>query len=134
MSILIAGFPTKCPDNCPCETYDCGTNSWAKTCGFSGGFCEMMKDESNPIEYKVNWVRVYQDPNDEKQKVGCSTPERPTKRYIEAHADKYKRKEDVRKILYCFLSTTFFYLPLSVSLCPCWFSESSLEKGDAWRW
>jgi len=88
------GFPTKCPDNCPCETYDCGTNSWAKTCGFSGGFCEMMKDESNPIEYKVNWVRVYQDPNDEKQKVGCSTPERPTKRYIEAHADKYKRKED----------------------------------------
>ena len=37
-----------------------------------------------PVEYKVNWVRVYQDKNDPKQKVGCSTPERPTRKYMQA--------------------------------------------------
>ena len=35
-----------------------------------------------------------QNKNDPKQKVGCSTPERPTSKYIEAHADKYKKKSD----------------------------------------
>lgn len=53
----------------------------------------MMKKE-NPV-MKVDWVRVYQDPNDEKQKVGCSTPERPTKKFIEAHLEEYKSPRDV---------------------------------------
>jgi hypothetical protein len=46
-------------------------------------------------EMKVNWVRVYQDPKDPWQKVGCSTPERPTRQYIEAHAKLYKQENDV---------------------------------------
>jgi hypothetical protein len=46
-------------------------------------------------EMKVNWVRVYQDPKDPWQKVGCSTPERPTRKYIEAHAKLYKQDSDV---------------------------------------
>ncbi|EED93119.1 beta-glycan assembly-like protein, partial [Thalassiosira pseudonana CCMP1335] len=50
------------------------------------GFCNMLQ---TPVEYKVNWVRVYQDKNDPKQKVGCSTPERPTRKFIEAHEKKY---------------------------------------------
>lgn len=50
---------------------------------------------NKPAEYKINWVRVYQDKNDPKQKVGCSTEERPTRRFIEAHEKKYKKPEDV---------------------------------------
>ena len=46
-------------------------------------------------QYKINWVRVYQDKSDPKQKVGCSTPERPTRKFIEAHEKKYKRDGDV---------------------------------------
>jgi hypothetical protein len=49
----------------------------------------MLED---PIEYKINSVRVYQNPDFEEQKVGCSTPERPTRRYIEGHAKLYKKE------------------------------------------
>lgn len=89
------GFPRECPANCPCETldYDCNSDKWQATCGFSEGFCEMM-GEKDP-EYKINWVRVYQDPTNEQQKVGCSTPERPTRRFIEAHEKLYKTEDDV---------------------------------------
>lgn len=89
------GFPTKCPTNCPCKTYNCRGGEF-DTCGFSEGFCDMILQ--TPVEYKVNWVRVYQDKNDVKQKVGCSTPERPTKTFIEAHESKYKLDEDVHPL------------------------------------
>jgi len=46
-------------------------------------------------EMRVNYVRVYQNPNDPTQKVGCSTPERPTRQYIEAHQELYKQATDV---------------------------------------
>jgi hypothetical protein len=51
--------------------------------------------QTEPVEYKINWVRVYQDKNDPKQKVGCSTKERPTRKFIEAHEKKYKQEGDV---------------------------------------
>lgn len=44
---------------------------------------------------KINYVRVYQDVTDEKQKVGCSTPERPTWKYIKANEKLYKKEDDV---------------------------------------
>ncbi|KAL7540766.1 hypothetical protein ACHAXR_010368 [Thalassiosira sp. AJA248-18] len=84
------GFPSKCPAMCPCKTYNCN-GGFQETCGFSGGFCEML---SRPAEYKVNYVRVYQDKNDPKQKVGCSTKERPTRKFIEAHEKKYMKEGD----------------------------------------
>jgi len=56
----------------------------------------MMNNRTNKPQYRMNWVRVYQDPNDELQKVGCSTPERPTRKYIEAHEGTYKQAGDVR--------------------------------------
>ena len=87
------GFPHECPGNCECKVFDCNSKNWSEHCGFSEGFCPMMTD-SNPPEYKINWVRVYQDPNDPLQKVGCSTPERPTRRWIEAHQDLYKTEND----------------------------------------
>ena len=55
----------------------------------------MMTKEDEKPQYKINWVRVYQNPDLDEQKVGCSTPERPTRRYIEAHEDKYKTEDDV---------------------------------------
>lgn len=52
-----------------------------------------MMTEEDP-QYFINYVRVYQDPNKPEQKVGCSTPERPTRRYIEAHSELYKLETD----------------------------------------
>jgi len=49
---------------------------------------------------KINYVRVYQDVTDEKQKVGCSTPERPTRKYIKANENLYKREGDVSNKLF----------------------------------
>lgn len=86
------GFPQECPANCPCKTYDCNSNQWQKQCGFSEGFCPMVKEVP---EYKIDWIRVYQDPNNPTQKVGCSTPERPTRKFIQAHQAKYKTAEDL---------------------------------------
>jgi hypothetical protein len=91
------GFPSNCPVNCPCKKYNCRADEWQEWCGFSEGFCDMLKAKDKP-KYKINWVRVYQDPNDPVQKVGCSTPERPTRRYIEAHEALYKRASDVRPL------------------------------------
>ena len=76
---------------CPCKEYDCH-GGFQETCGFSEGFCDMM---TRPAEYKVNWVRVYQDKNDPKQKVGCSTKERPPRKFIEAYRKKYMQAGDV---------------------------------------
>jgi beta-glucan synthesis-associated protein KRE6 len=87
------GFPKTCPGYCPCKKYDCRSTKWQDTCGFSEGFCDMVVKESP--QYKINWVRVYQDPTDAKQKVGCSTPERPTRKFIEAHEKQYKTSDDV---------------------------------------
>eukprot|EP00985_Skeletonema_marinoi_P002287 scaffold946_cov165-Skeletonema_marinoi.AAC.1 len=88
------GFPEKCPSNCPCKTYNC-RGGYGETCGFSEGFCDMI---NKPVEYKINYVRVYQDKNDPKQKVGCSTPERPTRKFIEAHKEKYMQKGDLQPL------------------------------------
>lgn len=79
---------------CPCKTYNCH-GGFQETCGFSEGFCEMLQ---KPAEYKINWVRVYQDKNDPKQKVGCSTKERPTRKFIEAHEKKYMQAGDVSSL------------------------------------
>jgi beta-glucanase (GH16 family) len=89
------GFPTTCPMGCNCDTssYDCLSPHFAENCGFSPGFCSMMKDDAAP-EFKIDWVRVYQDPTNPTHKVGCSTPERPTREWIEGHADKYKTEDD----------------------------------------
>mmetsp|Transcript_41752 Transcript_41752/g.77239 ORF Transcript_41752/g.77239 Transcript_41752/m.77239 type:complete len:657 (-) Transcript_41752:751-2721(-) len=84
------GFP-KCPTNCPCKKYNCHTTDYRQKCGLPTGFCDMMNETAL---YKVNYVRVYQDPNDPKQKVGCSTPERPTRKWIEGHEADYKQEGD----------------------------------------
>mmetsp|Transcript_5567 Transcript_5567/g.13916 ORF Transcript_5567/g.13916 Transcript_5567/m.13916 type:complete len:703 (-) Transcript_5567:494-2602(-) len=88
------GFPEKCPAMCPCKTYDC-RGGFQETCGFSEGFCSMLR---RPAEYRINYIRVYQDKDDPKQKVGCSTKERPTRKFIEAHEKKYMQKGDIHPL------------------------------------
>jgi len=94
------GFPTKCPQDCPCSTskYDCSSPHFNDKCGFSPNFCDMLnslvEEENGGAEYKVNYVRVWQNADDVRQKVGCSTPERPTKKWIKAHSNHYSREED----------------------------------------
>lgn len=107
------GFPLTCPDNCLCKKYDCHSKAFAETCGFSDGFCEMMTSSEGSPQYKVNYVRVYQNPNFPEQKVGCSTPERPTRRYIEAHEKLYKTEYDVSGAM-----PDLVIEPFSNSSCP----------------
>ena len=128
------GFPKTCPANCPCKNYNCFSTDFREQCGFSEGFCSMMKNEVPKM--RVNWVRVYQDPDDPMQKVGCSTPERPTRRYIEAHMDQYKQDSDV--------STFAIYAGCQILCRPvsnffiCIFSECSkvcpTESNTDWTW
>lgn len=89
------GFPKECPNNCICEQdqYNCNSKRWQNQCGFSEGFCNALNSKNPPV-YKIDWVRAYQNPKDPKQKVGCSTPERPTRKYIVAHAENYKTEYD----------------------------------------
>jgi len=58
----------------------------------------MLKNETDLPAYKINYVRVYQNKNNTKHKVGCSTPERPTSKYIEAHEELYMKKGDLRPL------------------------------------
>ena len=99
-SFFCAGFPAKCPSDCPCDTYNC-RGGYKEQCGFSEGFCPMMGE---PAEYKINYIRVYQDRKDEKQKVGCSTLERPSKKFIEAHEEKYMQAGDVSLLCHSMFS------------------------------
>lgn len=55
----------------------------------------MLKNETDLPAYKINYVRVYQNKNDPKQKVGCSTPERPTSKYIKSHQSMYMKVGDL---------------------------------------
>ena len=89
-----------CPDGCACDEYDCNTTHWKKNCGLTPGLCDMFKYSKSPIEYKVDWVRVYQYPDNTKQNFGCLTPERPTKRWIKAHEELYKNKHYVNSWLF----------------------------------
>jgi hypothetical protein len=58
----------------------------------------MMTKQKKSPQYKIDWVRVYQDPTKKEQKVGCSTPERPSRQYIEAHQKLYKTDKDERPL------------------------------------
>eukprot|EP00816_Leptocylindrus_hargravesii_P012977 CAMPEP_0196803252 /NCGR_PEP_ID=MMETSP1362-20130617/2615_1 /TAXON_ID=163516 /ORGANISM="Leptocylindrus danicus, Strain CCMP1856" /LENGTH=621 /DNA_ID=CAMNT_0042174709 /DNA_START=115 /DNA_END=1980 /DNA_ORIENTATION=+ len=90
------GFPIPCPDGCDCMKFNCNSKRQDNLCGFPPGFCEMMLNE-NP-KYKMNYVRVYQNKNDEQHKVGCSIPERPTRKYIEGHPYLYKTEDDEKPL------------------------------------
>lgn len=75
------GFPTPPPG---CNLYDCKDINGQ--CGMNPGFCKSL-----PADFYIDYVRVYQNKkNDSKQTVGCNPKEYPTKRFINAHAYRYK--------------------------------------------
>uniref|UniRef100_A0A7S3K4P5 GH16 domain-containing protein n=1 Tax=Aureoumbra lagunensis TaxID=44058 RepID=A0A7S3K4P5_9STRA len=76
------GFPAPCPAGCTCECFDCGNPKCA--CGMPQGMCANL-----PAYYEIDYVRVYQDMEDNSHKIGCSTDSKPTKRFIQGHLDRY---------------------------------------------
>lgn len=90
------GFPQECPEGCTCKGYNCHSDEYNYKCGFNPGFCNMLANDGALM--KVNYVRVYQDPNNSLHKVGCSTPERPTRKWIEGHESVYKREGDAKPL------------------------------------
>jgi hypothetical protein len=81
------GFPAPCPVNCPCSCFDCRKSECL--CGTPNRMCNNF-----PAHFLIDYVRVYQSPSIPGQKVGCSTPERPTSKFIKGHADRYKQASD----------------------------------------
>jgi beta-glucanase (GH16 family) len=74
------GFPNPPPG---CTDYDC--KDPVKQCGMNPGWCKTL-----PAEFKIDYVRLYQNPTDPKQTIGCNPKEYPTKRFIKAHEYRYK--------------------------------------------
>ena len=83
------------PDGCAFDEYNFNTKYWNKNCGLPPGLCDMFKYIESSIEYKVNWVCVYQDPDYPNKKFWCLVPERPNKRWIEVHEDMYNNEQNV---------------------------------------
>eukprot|EP01038_Epipyxis_sp_PR26KG_P013633 gene13633-18294_t len=81
------GFPTPCPEGCPCDCFDCTKDECQ---------CAVPAEmRSNlPASMLIDWVRVYQAVGDDDQIVGCSTSSHPTKRYIKGHESLYKSDKD----------------------------------------
>ena len=50
------------------------------------------------VAAQIDYVRVYQNPQDSAQIVGCSTPSHPTSTYIKGWADKYKADGDLEPL------------------------------------
>jgi hypothetical protein len=43
-----------------------------------------------PAEMRVDYVRLYQDPDDPTHTLGCSPPSHPTAGFIATHAERYQ--------------------------------------------
>jgi len=83
------GFPLPCPPGCDCSCFDCGDPKCM--CGMPPGFCASL-----PSFFLIDSVRVYQNKNDPKHYTGCDPPGFPTKRFITAYQDKYKKEGSTR--------------------------------------
>eukprot|EP00968_Pinguiococcus_pyrenoidosus_P027658 scaffold7397_cov277-Pinguiococcus_pyrenoidosus.AAC.3 len=86
------GFPMPCPKGCDCSCYDCKKNECL--CGMPPGMCKAFEradldQEDDGARFLVDYVRIYQDPDDSRHTVGCDPPDFPTRRYIQAHALRY---------------------------------------------
>lgn len=82
------GFPNPPPG---CTEYDCKDPD--KQCGMNPGWCKTL-----PAEFKVDWIRLYQNKKDPRQTIGCNPKEYPTKRFILAHEYRYKGNDEKRAL------------------------------------
>ena len=76
------GFPATPPG---CTEFDCKTSSGQ--CGFAPGFCRTL-----PARFKIDSVRLYQNRNNSQHSLGCNPQAFPTRKYILANQDLYKRR------------------------------------------
>ncbi|GMH94422.1 hypothetical protein TL16_g12902, partial [Triparma laevis f. inornata] len=53
--------------------------------------CPVLATLVAGANYKINFIRLYQDKDNPVHKVGCSTPERPTRKWIEGNAKSYMK-------------------------------------------
>jgi hypothetical protein len=67
-----------------------------ETTGWLVDFCNDINPE-RPAEYKIDYIRVYQDTDDPTHTLGCSPPDFPTKQYIDQNWDKYTFDPYVKK-------------------------------------
>ena len=51
--------------------------------GISEGFGRISDDLAFPARMRVDWIRVYQDPD--AKNIGCNPPDFPTKAYIDEY-------------------------------------------------
>lgn len=86
------GFPAPCPENCPCDCFECGNPSCA--CGLPTGYCDNF-----PAAFEIDYVRVYQAVNEPKHILGCSPAHRPTELFIEGHVKRYIAEGQTRPLL-----------------------------------
>ena len=90
------GFPSPCPENCPCDCFDCREERCQ--CGCPAEMCSNF-----PAHFLIDYVRVYQRQNGDTggkgHVVGCSPPLHPTKTYIKGNADLFMKKGDVEPLL-----------------------------------
>jgi hypothetical protein len=90
------GFPSPCPENCPCDCFDCREERCQ--CGCPAEMCSNF-----PAHFLIDYVRVYQRQEgatgDKGHVVGCSPPSHPTKTYIKGNADLDMKKGDVEPLL-----------------------------------
>ena len=85
------GFPP-CPEGCDCSCYDC--RDWKCTCSVPHAMCDNL-----PAEFEIDWVRVYQNKDNDDEIVGCSTPNYPTQKYIEGHKWLYTTTPNAEPLL-----------------------------------
>ncbi|CAM9695634.1 unnamed protein product [Chrysoparadoxa australica] len=87
------GFPAPCNfDNCSCDCWDPRVKKCL--CAIPDGMDALL-----PAYYLIDWVRVYQNPNNPNEKVGCDTDTHPTAKWIEGHADVYKDPDEDHVLL-----------------------------------
>ncbi len=87
---------------CDCNCHDAKNDDCA--CALPAGMKSIF-----PANMLVDYIRVYQNPLDDKQSVGCSTDRFPTAKYIEAHKDRYMESAEV--------SEPLLYVPTGGSQC-----------------
>lgn len=73
------GFPAPCPPGCSCDCFDCHRTECA--CGLGPEFCDLL-----PSSFLIDYVRVFQDPQNSAHSVGCSPTSHPTAKFIEVPA------------------------------------------------
>mmetsp|Transcript_5236 Transcript_5236/g.7239 ORF Transcript_5236/g.7239 Transcript_5236/m.7239 type:complete len:562 (+) Transcript_5236:68-1753(+) len=86
------GFPAPCPDTCGCDCWDCKDADCL--CAIPKNMCQNL-----PAHFLIDYVRVYQAPDDEKQWVGCNSEDFPMMRYVEHNRHLFTEKGSHQPLL-----------------------------------